>query len=158
MSYFNRTEKIQAWFNSHEPSEKMTYEKYWWRNNTFIRDEIVDRFFNSKDAKVVGTHYSKSIECPVIKAYYKDVEVLWQYNFHNWQIMVKSNKDLELNDLELIEANGNYFYYQGIPNEYQFKPYDKNNKKEFAICTNSNTYTVFAFAVELRKAIDRANK
>ena len=123
----------------------------------FIRDEIVDRLFSDGQAEIIGSHYSKSIECPVIKTYYKDVEVVWQYNFYHWQIMVKSNKDLELNDLELIGADCCYFYYQGIPTEYQFKAYSDTNKKEFAICTDSNTFNVFAFAVELRKAIDRVN-
>lgn len=152
-----KIDKIQKWFTANEPDDSLIYKKNWWRNNTFIRDEIVNRLFNDKQAEVVGTHFSKSIECPVIKTYYKNVEILWQYNFYNWQIMIKSNKDLELNDLELIGANADYFFYQGIPAEYQFKPYSKDNKKEFAISTHSNLYDVFAFAVELKKAIDKIN-
>ena len=154
----NKTEKIQKWFNLNEPEDTYVYKKTWWKNNMFIRDEIVDRLFSDKQAEIVGTHYSKSILCPVIKTYYKNVEILWQYNFYNWQIMIKSNKDLELNDLELIGADCDYFYYQGIPTEYQFKPYSKDNKKEFAISTVFSKYCVFAFAVELKKAIDRAKK
>ena len=157
MKYFDKTEKIQNWFNSHEPSEKMVYHRPWWDCNTFVRDNIVE-LFDSKYAEVVGTHYSKSIECPVIKTYYKGVEVLWQYNFHNWQIMVKSDKDLVLTDLDYIGADADYFFYQGIPVNYQFKPYSESNKKEFAISTVSSKYCVFAFAVELKKAIDRVNK
>ena len=154
----NKAEKIQKWFNLNEPEDTYVYKKTWWKNNMFIRDEIVNRLFNDKQAEVVGTHFSKSIECPIIKTYYKGVEVLWQYNFYNWQIMVKSNKDLELTDLDYIGANADYFFYQGIPTEYQFKPYSKDNKKEFAISTVFSKYCVFAFAVELKKAIDRAKK
>ena len=153
----NKTEKIQKWFNLNEPEDTYVYKKTWWKNNMFIRDELVCRLFNDKQAEVVGTHFSKSIECPVIKTYYKNVEILWQYNFYNWQIMVKSNKDLELKDLDYVGANADYFYYQGIPAGYQFKPYSKENKKEFAISTHSNLYDVFAFAVELKKAIDKIN-
>ena len=153
----NKTEKIQKWFNLNEPEDTYVYKKTWWKNNMFIRDEIVDRLFSDKQAEIVGTHYSKSILCPVIKTYYKGVEILWQYNFYNWQIMVKSDKDLELKDLDYVGANANYFFYQGIPTEYQFKPYSKDNKKEFAISTHSNLYDVFAFAVELKKAIDKIN-
>lgn len=157
MKNFDKTEKIQAWFNSHKPEENMLWSKSWMEHNVFIRDNIVE-MLSDKVAEVVGTHYSKSIECPVIKTYYKGVEVLWQYNFYNWQIMVKSNKDLELTDLDYIGADADYFFYQGIPTEYQFKPYSKDNKKEFAISTVFSKYCVFAFAVELKKAIDRAKK
>ena len=157
MSYFNKTEKIQAWFNSHEPEEKMLWHESLWEHNVFIRDNIVE-ILSDKVAEVVGTHYSKSIECPVIKTYYKGVEILWQYNFYHWQIMVKSDKDLELKDLDYIGADADYFFYQGIPTEYQFKPYSKDNKKEFAISTVYSKYCVFAFTVELKKAIDRANR
>lgn len=153
-----KTEKIQKWFNLNEPEDNYIYKKTWWKNNLFIRDEIVNRLFNDKQAEVVGTHFSKSIECPVIKTYYKSVEVLWQYNFYHWQIMVKSNKDLELKDLDYIGADADYFFYQGIPTEYQFKPYSESNKKEFAISTVYSRYCVFALAVELKKAIDRVNK
>ena len=153
----NKAEKIQIWFNLNEPEDTCVYKKTWGKNNMFIRDELVYRLFNDGQAEIVGTHFSKSIECPVIKTYYKGVEVLWQYNFYNWQIMVKSNKDLELKDLDYVGANADYFFYQGIPTEYQFKPYSKDNKKEFAISTHSNLYDVFAFAVELKKAIDKIN-
>ena len=154
----SKTEKIQKWFNLNEPEDNYIYKKTWWKNNMFVRDEIVDRLFNDKQAEVVGTHFSKSIECPVIKTYYKDVEVLWQYNFYHWQIMIKSNKDLELKDLDYIGADADYFFYQGIPTEYQFKPYSESNKKEFAISACSNLFDVFAFAIELKKAIDKVNK
>lgn len=157
MDNFNKTERIRVWFNTHEPKENMLYHESWWEHNVFIRDNIVE-MLSDKVAEVVGTHYSKSIECPVIKTYYKDVEILWQYNFYNWQIMVKSNKDLELTDLDYIGADADYFFYQGIPTEYQFKPYSESNKKEFAISTGDSKYCVFAFAVELKKAIDRANR
>ena len=154
----NKAEKIQKWFNLNEPEDTYVYKKTWWKNNMFIRDELVYRLFNDGQAEIVGTHFSKSIECPVIKTYYKGVEILWQYNFYNWQIMVKSDKDLELKDLDYVGANADYFFYQGIPTEYQFKPYSKDNKKEFAISTVFSKYCVFAFAVELKKAIDRAKK
>ena len=157
MNDFNKTEQIQAWFNTHEPEKRMLWHESWWEHNIFIRDTIVE-LFDEQVAEVVGTHYSKSIECPVIKTYYKGVEILWQYNFYYWQIMVKSDKDLELKDLNYISADADYFFYQGIPTEYQFKPYSESNKKEFAISTVYSRYCVFAFAIELKKAIDRVNK
>jgi hypothetical protein len=149
-------DKIQEWFVENQPSDQMSYKKAWWKNNCFIRDRLVN-LFPHYIAEVIGTHHSKSIKCPVIKTGYKGVEIIWQYNFHDWQIMIKSEKDLELKDLDLYQADGNYFYYQGIPEEYKFQPYSKNNKKQFAIDVYGNDpLDVWAFALELKKAIDRA--
>ena len=147
------TTKIQKWFLDNEPDELFRYHKTWWDNNVFIRDRIVESLFNTTEAEVIGTHYSKSIECPVIKTVYKGVEVIWQYNFYDWQIMVNSKKDLNLEFLELYSADGDYFYYQGIPAEYKYEPYSKNNKKQFAINVHGELMDVWAFALELRKAI-----
>ena len=112
--------------------------------------------FNSKEAEVIGTHYSKSIECPVIKTVYKGVEIIWQYNFYDWQIMIKSPRELKLFNLKLYKADGNYLYYQGIPEEYKFERYSKINNKEFAIDIYGNQLDVYAFATSLKIAIDKS--
>ena len=150
------TTKIQNWFMENEPSDVMSYHKAWWNNNVFIRDRIVDGLFNSKEAEVIGTHYSKSIACPVIKTVYRGVEVIWQYNFYHWQIMIKSPVELKLFNLKLYKADGDYLYYQGIPEEYQFEKYSKTNNKEFAISIYDNELDVYAFATSLKIAIDRS--
>lgn len=147
------TTKIQRWYMENEPGCDMLYFKTWWGNNVFIRDRIVG-LFNSEEAEVIGTHYSKSIECPVIKTVYKGVEIIWQYNFYDWQIMVKSHKYINLKNLKLYTADGDYFYYQGIPAEYQFKPYAKSNRQEFAINVYGELMDVWAFALALKKAIE----
>lgn len=148
-------DNIQKWFVENKPSENMLMETCWWKNNCFIRDRLL-KLFPHYYAEVVGTHYSKSIECPVIKTGYKGVEIIWQYNFYDWQIMIKSYEDLELTNLDLCNADGTYFFYQGIPDEYKFQPYSKTNKKQFAIdIDNSDLFDVWAFALELKKAIDK---
>ena len=149
------TARIQNWFLNNEPSETLLYHKTWWDNNVFIRDRIVESLFNTTEAEVIGTHYSKGIACPVIKTVYKGVEIIWQYNFYSWQIMIKSPKFINLKNLKLYTADGDYFYYQGIPAEYQFKPYAKSNHQEFAINVYGELMDVWAFALELRKAISR---
>ena len=138
-----------------EPEDGMIYRRSWWYNNAFIRDRLLT-LFNSKEAEVIGTHYSKSIECPVIKTVYKGVEVIWQYNFYDWQIMIKSPIELKLFNLKLYKADGDYLYYQGIPEEYQFKKYSKTNNKEFAISIYGNELDVWAFATSLKIAIDKS--
>jgi hypothetical protein len=152
----NLDESIQNWFIENQPDDQMRYKEAWWNNNLLIRDRLL-KLFPHYHAEVVGTHCSKSIKCPVLKTGYKGVEIIWQYNFHDWQIMIKSEKDLKLKNLDLYRADGNYFYYQGIPEEYKFQPYSKNNKKQFAIDVYGNDpLDVWAFALELKKAIDRA--
>jgi hypothetical protein len=146
---------IQNWFLENAPSDDMNYKEAWWKNNIFIRDRIL-KLFPHYIAEVVGTHYSKSIKCPVIKTGYKGVEIIWQYNFYDWQIMIKSNKDLKLTNLKLYNADADYLYYQGIPENYKFDRYSKTNKKQFAIDVSGDLFDVYGFALELRKAIDAA--
>ena len=67
--------------------------------------------------------------------------------------MINSKKEINLEFLELCNADGDYFYYQGIPDEYQYEPYSKTNKKQFAICVYGELLDVWAFALELKKAI-----
>ena len=147
-------ENLQNWFNEHEPDDSYYWKGNWWTNNVFIRDRILSLFSDSYE--VVGSHYSKSIECPVVKTTYKGVEIIWQYNFYHWQIMIKSKKPLILEDLSLLDADGDYLYYQGIPEEYCFKKYSLENNKEFAIDISHDSITdVWPFALELRKVIDK---
>ena len=147
--------KIQKWFVENQPGDEMKYKRSWWDKNVFIRDRLLD-LFNSKEAEVIGTHYSKSIECPVIKTVYKGVEIIWQYNFYDWQIMIKSPRELKLFNLKLYTANGDYLYYQGIPVEYKFEKYSKTNNKEFAINIYGDELDVWAFATSLKIAIDKS--
>ena len=150
--------KLQLWLEDHEPEDKMLWKKAWWKNNCFIRDYLLEQFFGY-EYEIVGSHYSKSIECPVILVKYKGVDIILQYNFYDWQIMVKSNKSLILNDLKMLHADGDYFYYQGIPQEYCFEKYSETNDKEFAIdirAYDDYHYDVVCFMYMLKKAIDKS--
>ena len=147
--------KIQDWFRANQPGTEMAYTKEWWQNNLLIRDRLVE-LFRHAEAEIVGTHYSKSVLCPVIKTVYKEVEIIWQYNFYDWQIMIKSPKELKLFNLKLYKADGDYLYYQGIPEAYRFKRYSKTNNKEFAINIYGNELDVWAFATSLKIAIDKS--
>ena len=119
----------------------------------FIRDRLLN-LFDSEEAEIIGTHRSKSIVCPVIKAVYKGIEIVFQYNFYVWQIMIKSLTELKLLNLDLYKADGEYLYYQGIPEEYKFERYSKENSKEFAISIFGDLLDVWAFAISLKLAID----
>ena len=161
LKYFSQDEvKLQLWLEEHEPADKMLWRKAWWNNNRFIRDDLLQKFFGY-DYEIVGSHYSKSIECPVILVKYKGVDIILQYNFYDWQIMIKSEKPLTLVDLDLFNANGDYFYYQGIPHEYCFKKYSETNNKEFAIDIHAyDDYhdDVILFMYMLKKSIDNLER
>ena len=145
--------KIRNWFIENEPGDEMLYREIWWKNNIFIRDRLLS-LFDSEEAEIVGTHRSKGIVCPVIKAAYKGVEIVLQYNFYDWQIMIKSPVELKLLNLDLYKADGDYLYYQGIQEEYRFEKYSKENSKEFAIDIYGDLLDVYAFAISLKLAID----
>lgn len=148
-----KLEKLQLWFKEHEPEDKYLWKKAWWERNCLIRDRLLGKLFGY-DYKVIGSHYSKSIECPVVLVKYKKVEIVLQYNFYYWQIMIKSPKEIELKDLGLYKANCDYFFYQGIPKKYQFKEYSEINKKKFAISVYDDLFNVYGFIVMLKIVID----
>lgn len=146
--------KLQNWIVNNVPDDKMLWHEAWSERVCFMRDRLIHLF--NEDYDIVGEHYSKSILNPVIKTLYKGVEVIWQYNFYFWQIMVRSPFPIKLEDLELYLANSNYFYYQGIPEEYHFKKYDiKTNNTMFAIDISDDLLDVYAFAIELRHLINQ---
>lgn len=151
---FKELGDLQVWLTHHEPEDKMLWKESWWERNVFIRDRLLERLFGY-NYKLVGSHWSKSVECPVILVNYKGVEIILQYNFYDWQVMIKSPKGLTLENLELYRANGDYFYYQGIPEEYQFKKYSKRNNKEFAVDIDDDLYDVYGFMLMLKRVIDK---
>ena len=146
--------KFQLWVEDHEPSDTMIWKDAWWKNNCFIRDRLIYKLFGG-DYDIVGSHMSKSIECPVVLLRYKGVEIVVQYNFYYWQIMINSDKPLTLKDLSFYACDSDYLYYQGIPKEYHFKQYSETNNEKFAVVNGSDDILdVYAFMVMLKEAID----
>lgn len=145
--------KLQKWIDEHKVKDTMLWKDAWAKRVCLMRDRIIQAFNDGYE--VIGEHLSKSIINPVIKTSYKGVEIVWQYNFYDWQIMVKSPFPIKLDYLSWYNATGDYFYYQGIPEEYQFKKYNyKTNNKEFAIDVDDDILDVWAFALELKRVID----
>ena len=146
-------EEFQKWINENRPEDKMLWKGMWSDRVVFLRDQIIPLF--GFDYKLAGVHYSKSILNPVIWTKYKGVEIIWQYNFYDWQIMVKSDKPIIFDNEDDLDF-GDYLYYQGIPEEYRFKNYDaKTNNKCFAVSLNDKLIEVWAFAICLKRLIDR---
>ena len=69
--------------------------------------------------------------------------------------MIKSPTELKLLNLDLYKADSDYLYYQGIPEEYRFERYSKENSNEFAISIYGDQLDVWALATSLKIAIDK---
>lgn len=151
---FKNSAAFEIWCKEHEPEDSYLWKKEWWNRNRFIKDKIL-KIFDFK-YNIIGSHYSKSVECPVILITYKNVDIILQYNFYDWQIMIKSEKPIILKDLDLYNATGDYFFYQGIPDKYCFKKYSNTNNKQFAIDIQDDLFNVYGFMIMLKQAINNA--
>lgn len=149
---------IQDWLieqTSKQELSKYLYADNWGKNIHFIRDTL-GKLFNTEDIKVISEHRSKSLICPVIKLDYKNVTMVFQFNFYDWQIMIKSPDEIIFTNVEDLEF-GDYLFYQGIPEQYQFSAYSNTNTKTFAVDLPDDCCRVYAFFVVLKMLIDKNN-
>lgn len=70
--------------------------------------------------------------------------------------MIKSEKPIILKDLDLYNATGDYFFYQGIPDKYCFEKYSNTNNEQFAIDIQDDLFNVYGFMIMLKQAINNA--
>lgn len=169
----NKNQKLQHWALMHQPGDDMRWKESWWSNVVFLRDTILgdmfywpmvcnsDLEFEEQQAKmsenyeIVGTHWSKSIELPVIKMKYKGAEIVFRYNFYDYEITVISDKDLEFPD-GLFNKKNRIFYYQGFPDEYKIKTSYAESKKRFSVTIKHPTgYNFYTFMFLLKNELDR---
>ena len=169
----NKNEKLQHWAMTHQPQDNMAYKEAWWENIVFLRDRIIADMFYwpmisglglslesmeekiSENYDIVGTHYSKSIELPVILMRYKGVEIVFRYNFYDYEVTVISDRDIELSKGLFDEKNGN-FYYQGFPEKYKVRvPYSKSKKCFSVSIGHPCNYNFYTFMFLLKNELDK---
>ena len=142
--------KLQIWANEHEPRDEMIWKKAYWNQIIFVRDQIAGLLSSSYEeyndlVDVVGSHHSKSIECPVYYLYLKDfgVHIWMRYNFHDWNISIESNKPIECDFLDTFDdCCYRYCFCQGMENK-KFGPYESNHAR-FTVCIH-NHYDLYTF-------------
>jgi len=151
------TSTLQEWINANNPGDEMYWKWPWWDQVAFMRDILPRVFARSyeeyKDLpKVIGTHRSKSIECPV---YFFDLphaglKVWARYNFYDWNVSVEStDRSFKVDDfLGVIGPTGDYGYCfcQGMEDK-KFPPINEDGKR-FTVCINDK-YALYLFAVGL---------
>lgn len=162
--------KFQACLLEHDPDKEYIYRDGWWRAYCFIRDKILPLMTDAavvdydamckeidRNTEIIGAHWSKSILHPVIKISYRDVTIVFRYNFYNYEIAVISDIPIDLQKY-LRRYNNRTYFYEGFPEEYQLKtPYSRRHNKEFmAYC--GDHYDFFTFCVILKDQIDKCRR
>ena len=169
----HKNEKLQHWLMTHQPSDNMVYKKAWWDYLIFIRDKIISDMFYwpmvcdmkidfqeqlrlmSNQYDIVGTHFSKSIEHPVIMMGYKDTTIVFRYNFYDYEITVMSEHDIELPE-NLFEEGAKTFYYQGFPDQFKIGVPYSQSKRNFTVRINHPcSYNFYTFMFLLKNDIDK---
>ncbi len=171
-----KNEKLQHWIMTHQPSDDMLYRESWWSYLIFLRDRIINDMFYwptvcdldipleekekqiSTNYDIVGTHWSKSIEHPVILMKYKGATIVFRYNFYDFEITVISENNIEMPD-NLFNKDNKVFHYQGFPEEYQIKTSYAESKKCFSVTINNPCiFNFYTFMFLLKNELDKKIK
>ena len=168
----HKNDKFQHWLMTNQPSDNMLYKQSWWDYLIFIRDKIISDMFYwpmvcdlkvefeekqrlmSQNYDIIGTHWSKSIEHPVILMRYKGAEIVFRYNFYDYEITIISNKDIKF-PKDLFDENEKDFYYQGFPEKYKINTNYSKSKKCFSVnIGNPCNYKFYTFMFLLKNQLD----
>lgn len=168
---------FQKWIMSHIPEDKMLYKKGFENYIVLWRDKIITMFYpvwgsdidevdainkQNENVEVVGTHWSKSIEHPCVRIRYKGIDIVFRYNFYDYEIAVVGDIELDLPMKGLFasksigDPDDKYFgfFYQGFPGEYIIKNYYEDNKAIF-MASIPDHYRFHTFMYILKNEIDK---
>lgn len=160
--------KFQKWLLDHQPNDNMRWKDDFWHTYCFWRDSVLpmftDEFYSKrfnwdtlakeidKNTDVIGEHMSKSIINPVVKITYKGVEIVFRYNFYDYEVAVISPNPIELPMEKLFYSKEADFFYQGFPEEYQIKDRYEDNNCRF-VAKIRDHYRFYTFMYLLRRSI-----
>ena len=148
---------LQEWFGANLPDDKMLWKKSFERQIIFVRDYIASLISrNYKEAttivKVVNTHTSKSIVCPVYYIEQIGVKIWMRYNFYDWNVSIDARATGQDVDCDFVDCFSDkdygYCFCQGME-EQKFLPYN-DDKRRFTVCIG-NDYDLYVFFRVLRK-------
>ena len=150
---------LQDWANENKPSKEMIWEGAFWDQIIFVRDTLCrllmeceradgDTLFSTyKDlSKVISTHTSKSIVCPVYQISWHGFVFVMRYNCFDWKVSVSAPYSLEHIDFEdIFEVDAEiHSVYCGGMGEYIFSSFLKN-PKQFTIELQTKNEMYFFF-------------
>jgi len=147
---------LQEWANENKPDDKMLWKDAYWNQVMFVRDKVAGLLAHTYDeyksmVRVVGTHNSKSILCPVYFIELEEgVRIYMRYNYYNWNISVESlHTPITCDFLGCFsDENYGYCYVEGME-DHKYGTYAENNKK-FTVCIH-DTYDVYVFFRALKR-------
>jgi hypothetical protein len=127
-----------------------------WDQVLFVRGRLAsilartyEQYYDLWD--VVGTHRSKSLNCPVFHAKLeKDGLKIWmRYNFYNWNVSIESERPITCDFIDSFsDDNYNYCYCEGMADK-KFGTYNNSNTK-FTVCIDHD-YDLYTFFRVIRK-------
>jgi len=131
-----------TWIRVNSPSDNMIYKQGFSDQVCFVRDTINQLFYNSYEeleanpVLVINTHTSKSIKLPVYKINLKkyNLSMIIRNNFHNWKVSVISEKEINVDFMDLFEEDEviHSVYCEGFEKNQVFGCF-KDNKKQFTV-------------------------
>jgi len=145
-------EDLQSWINKQTIGNDMLWKGAFGDQMQFIRDVLTGLLFaghglsreerNTKSAKVISTHRSKSIVLPVVEFERPDLglRLTFRNNFHNWKFSVLSEDPVEVDFSKLFPVTpptdptytGNPLaavYFEGFPEDRIYGYYSENPSK-----------------------------
>jgi len=149
---------LQEWANENKPSKEMIWEGAFWDQIIFVRDTLCrllmeceradgDTLFNTYEnlPKVISTHTSKSIVCPVYYISWHDFIFVMRYNYFVWNVSVMapySLKHIDFEDIFEIDEEIHSVYCGGM-GEYTFSSFLKNSAQFTIELQNKNEMYFF---------------
>jgi hypothetical protein len=143
-------ESLRVWAESNQPEAEMIWHDAFWGQVNFMRNYVAALFARNGDeyrnlVRVVNTHNSKSIRCPVyyIHLEREGVKIWARDNFYNWNVTVESDTPIDCDFLGVVDdRNYSYCFCEGMEDSKGEKHSD--NKKHFTVDL-SNSYEAYVF-------------
>lgn len=138
---------LLTWSRANEPDKNLIYERGFWDQVLFIRDNINSIFYETYDeymsnpVLVINTHVSKSVKLPVyeINVEKYGLKILLVNDFYEWSVSVISDIPLNIDVKGLFDINKKIYsvYCKGFKEENVLDSF-KENKQQFTFQTSDN--------------------
>lgn len=123
---------------------------------------MISKLFKENKIFIINTHISRGIKLPVYHVETKNYTLIMQYGFYDYIVSVSTNKNEKINCKFPLKINGElifnefqsvfHTYAEGIPLEFIYPSYSKNNGKFTAELKND--YDLYVFLTSLNNYFD----
>jgi hypothetical protein len=158
---FEASPRLEAWVDQHWPEERMLWHGAAHQQLQFLHlhaplaiapCSAEERERIRHEARVAGTHTSKSIVMPVYAVWLPGprVQLVMRGNFHDWKVSVRAGRDVPgpFDGLFDPYAECPAWNCEGFPAGWVFGSY-RSNPREFTVAL-ANEFELYAFLRELR--------